>query len=63
MSPRPGVLAGERNPSARLTAAAVMQIRAEYARGAASYRTLGRAYAVSKTQVGHIVKRTLWKHV
>jgi len=54
---------GERQGSARLTAAIVRQIRAQHADGGITFVALGRQYDLSAVHVRHIVHRDYWAHV
>lgn len=53
---------GERQGSAKLTAAVVRDIRKRAAAGE-THRSIARVYGVSKTCVGEIVRRENWAHV
>ena len=53
---------GESNPTARLAANQVREIRIRKAEGE-SYTMLARAYGVSRGCIQGIVERTTWKHV
>lgn len=55
---------GERNGSAKLTAAQVREIRARYIKGQhPTLRELGTEYGVSNTLIRHIVIGRIWRHV
>jgi hypothetical protein len=54
---------GERSPSAKLTAAQVVEIRSRYASGDGTLRSLGREYGIHNTTVGRIVKEESWQTV
>lgn len=58
----PGIVAGERNGQARLTAEQVRQIRARHAAGGVSYAALGAEYGVRDTAISRIVRRKRWAH-
>lgn len=53
---------GELAPGAKLSAAAVSQIRLDYP-AVRSYRRLASLYGVTPAQVRNVVKRRAWKHV
>jgi hypothetical protein len=57
------VARGERNGDSRLFEWQVREIRQKYAIGGWTWKTLGREYGVSKTAIGFILKRKLWKNV
>lgn len=57
------VLRGETHGSAKLTASAVLEIRATHAAGGISHKKLGALYGVTKSAVSHIIKRRVWMHV
>lgn len=60
----PGVsMPGEANPFARLTDADVRAMRAEYARGGVTYRSIARRLGVSRHTVGLAVRNKTWRHV
>jgi hypothetical protein len=52
--------AGERHGAAKLTAAAVAEIRARYGAGEGSQRALGRGYGVSQRAIWQIVNNVRW---
>lgn len=54
---------GERAGNAKLTGPTVMEIRALYASGGQTLRSLGARFGIAKTHVEHIVKRVLWSHL
>lgn len=54
---------GEKNKGAKLTAAQVMEIRAKYKKGTASYGKLAKEYGVAKPTVHHIVSGYTWRHL
>jgi hypothetical protein len=54
---------GERNPMAKLTADAVLTIRARYAAGGTSYHRLAKEYAVGWTTIQAIISRRNWRHL
>ena len=56
-------LAGEKNGRAKLTVAAVRQIRNRYAQGETTYKKLAARYGVSKAMIGFAVTRRTWKDV
>ncbi len=51
---------GERHGMARLTRAAVIEIRA---RGESDQRALAREFGVAQTTIGKVVRRETWRHV
>lgn len=53
---------GEASPNAKLTGAAVMEIRAAWVAGV-SGAELSRRFRVSRTAIGCVVKRRSWKHL
>jgi len=55
----PGRLAGERNPSAKLTVAQVVEIRERFAAGA-TYRSIAKAFVIGTGTVGFIVTGQHW---
>lgn len=59
----PPVMRGEQHARARLTEAAVIDIRSQHAQRTASLAALGRAYGVSVSTVWLIVHRRTWDHV
>lgn len=54
---------GENNPRAKVSAAAVRAMRAEYAAGGVSQRALGERYGISQGVVSKIVHGKVWTHV
>lgn len=60
--PRPLSGRGEANPSARLTADAVLSLRALHAQGT-TYNQLAVQFGISARHVGQIVMRTRWRHL
>lgn len=54
---------GERNPSAKLTSADVLAIRAEYEAGDVFMREIAARYGVSSSAVRGIIHRRRWAHV
>lgn len=54
---------GEAHSQAKLTEAAVRDIRAKYATGRYSQRELAAEYEVTHTVIGDIVLRRSWKHI
>ena len=54
---------GENNPSAKLTADDVRDIRARYATGTISQKTLGEEFGLEQASVSHIIHRKSWKHI
>lgn len=58
----PEVLQGTANRNAKLTDAAVLAIRAEYAAGA-TQTALGHRYGVSQTVIWRVVRRKAWTHL
>jgi hypothetical protein len=54
---------GERCNFAKLTADKVRDIRAEYAKGHATYRIIANRYGVTEGLIGQIVKRKVWNHI
>lgn len=54
---------GEKHVCARFTPQEVADIRAIYARGGVSQRTLGEQYGVSHKAIGRLVARVTWRHV
>jgi hypothetical protein len=54
---------GERSPNAKVTAAIVLGIRAEYATGAITKSDLARKHGLSRTQTRDIIRRKSWAHV
>jgi hypothetical protein len=59
---RSGSAKGELHGKARLTEAAVKEIRALHSQGL-SYRVLARQYAMSRSGIAHIVQGRNWSHV
>lgn len=55
--------AGERNPGARLTAEEVLQIRADYASGRVSQKSLSEAYGTCDSNISNIVNGKRWTHL
>lgn len=58
----PAAVRGERNPSARLTEAAVRAIRAKYADGERQV-ALADEYGITQGMVSSIIRRASWKHI
>ena len=54
---------GERNRTARLTTAQVVEIRRRHAQGGITLVALAAEYGVTPNNVGSIVARNTWKHV
>ena len=54
---------GESNNMAKLSIENVLNIREEHDGGNISNAALGRKYNVSRTLIGYIVKRKIWKHI
>lgn len=54
---------GEAHGRAKLTNAAVIEIRRRYAAGGTSQPKLAREFGVDHTVIGDIVRREKWKHV
>jgi hypothetical protein len=52
---------GEKNGRAKLTARAVREIRARYARGDVSQAALGAEYGVSQPAIGFVVRGEHWR--
>jgi len=51
---------GEANPKAKITAVQVAAIRAEYAAGGATHRSLGAKYGLNHSTVGDILRGQCW---
>lgn len=60
--PRPENVRGEKSGHAKLTEAAVRDIRNRVGRGD-SYASLGREYGVTPVNIRYVVNRRTWKHV
>jgi hypothetical protein len=56
-------LLGEKHPNAKLTEESVRLIRALYAAGQESHKTLAQKYNVSTTVILNVLNRKTWKHV
>lgn len=56
-------MTGMRNPSARLTDDAVLEMRALYAAGGTTMDAVSRRFGVSKTRAQSIIRRTTWRHL
>jgi len=54
---------GSKIHQSKLTEPQVIAIRAEYAEGKESWRSLAAKYGVSKTVIGYIVRNKRWTHV
>lgn len=54
---------GERSGNARITDAAVRDIRRRHANGEANVTALAREYSLGVSQIGDIVRGKAWKHV
>jgi len=54
---------GEQNGAARLTAADVLGIRAQYAAGGISQQKLGERFGVSQSSISCVLLRETWAHV
>ena len=54
---------GETHPHAKLTARQVVELRATYAKGGYTYRSLALDYGVAESTIGGIVIGREWKHV
>lgn len=66
--PRPdgqctGHCRGEANPKAKLKATQVRQIRADYAGGQVSHRTLAARFNVTQGTIWQILQRRIWAHL
>ncbi|MGB6147469.1 hypothetical protein [Mycolicibacter algericus] len=57
------VLRGTAHPGAKLTAAAVREIRGRYATGGWTHRTLAAEYGVDRSLIGAICRREKWRCV
>jgi len=57
------ILRGEDQGRATLTASAVLEIRAKYAAGGTTLKSLAAQFGVSFGLIGHIINRRLWKHI
>lgn len=55
------LIAGEKNPAAKLTLAQVNEIRQRYKTGGISQRQLAKHFGVGKTIIGSIVRGEKWK--
>lgn len=53
---------GERHPSAKLSLVQVDEIRAEWATGGVRQRELAERYGVTRSLIGQIVRRTVWRY-
>ena len=63
MKGRGRVLCGEMVWSAKITGADVSSIRERYARGGISQIEIGKAYGISRSQVGSLIRREKWAQV
>lgn len=54
---------GEKNPSARLTAEQVKEIRDRYANQDISQDALAKRYGVSPNCISRVIQRTTWTHI
>lgn len=54
---------GERLPHSKLTTAAVLDIRARYAKGNVTQQALADHFGVSNSQINGVIHRNAWKHV
>lgn len=54
---------GEAQGNSKLTAADVLAIRVQYARGGVSQAPLGKAFGITQAQVSNIVNHKHWKHL
>jgi len=54
---------GSKNGLSKLTEADVLQIRATYAAGGITQKTLAKQYRVSHTVIGDIINRKNWTHI
>lgn len=61
LSPPPPTFYGEEHPGSKLTWDQVAEIRARYEAGGCTHKSLGMEYGVSKTAIGFIVRKKLWK--
>ena len=52
---------GEHNGNHRLSAATIREIRAQYASGGCTWRSLGAKYGVTHRSIGHIVSGKQWR--
>jgi hypothetical protein len=59
----PGLLRGERNRAAKLSAAQVLALRARYAAGGVSFTTLAVEFSCSPAAVRQAVRGTTWAHL
>ena len=55
--------AGERHYKAKLTDAAIAEIRRRYAAGEASQQKLADAFGIGQQQISRIVRATNWTHL
>ncbi|BBY54220.1 hypothetical protein MKOR_14710 [Mycolicibacillus koreensis] len=60
---KPPVHRGEAHACARLNDQLVREIRARYAAGDGTHRSLGAEYEVSHFTIGEVVRRRRWMHV
>lgn len=60
---RNGDMRGEGNGQSKLTAAAVVEIRARYAAGGVTHADLAAEFGVKKAAVCHVISRRNWSHV
>lgn len=54
---------GDDHPHRKLSAAAVLEIRAAYESGGITHQSLADSYGVTRTVITHAINRTTWKSV
>ena len=54
---------GSRHGNSKLAEDDVLEIRAAYARGGETYKSLGARYGVNPYQIGLIIRRQRWTHI
>jgi hypothetical protein len=59
----PPTFYGSSHPQSKLTEQDVLEIRALYAEGNDTYKTLAQKFNVSSGLIGHVVTRRNWKHI
>jgi len=57
------MLLGDRHPTAKLTEAAVRELRARYAAGGVVHRELAAEYGVAEPTIAKVIARRSWRHV
>jgi len=57
------LLAGEKNPNAKLKDSEVIAIREKYGTGNYTMEEIGAMFGVSRRSISNIVNKHIWKHI